>query len=247
MRLSDDRYESDRRKYALALSMIEHGARIQTVTRWTGLSKYRIQTLSQSYESATRTHRNRGDSPHQPAYFCKSLKIERESTALATIALQMQAIPDTTVLDARKSLPGLARGERLMSAFEFYCALLPEPLISLERAVLLIIELAERRTLILDSCESCSDVMVVDRLGRRHRTCSFCRPQPRPSTKPPRLLRQQQFHEGVKHDNHERAREGQGENEAHRKMRSVHQRPEKQAQSEPHQSRSRQSDHDERP
>ena len=33
MRLSDNRYESHRRKYTLALSMIEHGARIRTVTR----------------------------------------------------------------------------------------------------------------------------------------------------------------------------------------------------------------------
>jgi hypothetical protein len=191
MRLSDDRYESDRRKYALALSMVEHGARIQTVTRWTGLSKYRIQTLTRSYESATRTHRKRGDSPHQPAYFCKSLKIERESTALAYIALQMQAIPEAIVPDARKSLPGLARGERLMSAFEVYRALLPEPLISLEHAILLITELAERRTLILERCASCNDLMVVDRLGRRHETCPFCRSQPRSNARPPNLLRQQ--------------------------------------------------------
>ena len=167
MRLSDDRYETDRRKYALALSMIEHGARIRTVTRWTGLSKYRIQTLTQSYESATRTHRNRGDSPHQPAYFSKSLKIASESMALAYIALQMQAIPETVVPDARVSLPGLARGERLVSVFEVYRALLPDPLISLEYAILLITELAQRRTLIFAHCASCNDLMVVDLLGRQ--------------------------------------------------------------------------------
>ena len=46
MRLFDNRYESDLRKYTLALSMIEHGARIRTVTRWTGLSKYCVQNLT---------------------------------------------------------------------------------------------------------------------------------------------------------------------------------------------------------
>ena len=44
-------------------------------------------------------------------------------------------------------LPGITRGERLMGAFEVYRALLPDPLISLEHAILLITELAQRRTL----------------------------------------------------------------------------------------------------
>jgi hypothetical protein len=214
MRLSDDRYESDRRKYTLALSMIEHGARIRTVTQWTGLSKYRVQTLTQSYESTTRAPRKRGESPSQPAYFAKSIRLARESMALAYIALQMQAIPAGVVPDAQVSLPGLARGERLMSAFEVYRALLPDGLISLEYAILLITALAQRRALVLAQCRSCHDVMVVDRLGRRQELCPSCRPTPREtypvgtSDGPLDLLRQQQFHEGVEHDNHESARDG---------------------------------------
>jgi hypothetical protein len=226
MRLSDDRYEADRRKYTLALSMIEHGARIRTVTQWTGLSKYRVQTLTQSYESSTRTRRKRGESPSQPAYFSKSIRLARESTALAYIAVQMQAIPAAVVSDARASLPGLTRGERLMSAFEVYRALLPDALISLEYAILLITELAERRTLALGECRSCHDVMLVDRLGRRQELCPFCRPNPRPSLparlteRPHDLLRQQQFHEGVEHDDHEGTRRGHDENEGDREMAS---------------------------
>src|SRR5579862_8908420 len=155
MRLSDDRYESDRRKYTLALSMIEHGARVRTVTHWTGLSKYRVQTLTHSYESSTRARRKRGESPSQPAYFLKSIALARESMALAYIALQMQVIPSAVMPDARGSLPGLLRGERLVSAFELYRALLPDGLISLEYAILLITELAERSALALGRCESC--------------------------------------------------------------------------------------------
>ena len=181
MRLSDDRYESDRRKYTLALSMIEHGARIRTVTQWTGLSKYRVQTLTHAYESTSRIRRKRGESPSQPAYFVKSITLARESMALAYIALQMQVIPPGVIPDARGSLPGLARGERLMSAFELYRALLPDGLISLEYAILLITELAERRTLALGECRNCHDVMLIDRLGRRQELCPFCRPTPRVS------------------------------------------------------------------
>jgi hypothetical protein len=201
--------------------MIEHGARIGTVTHWTGLSKYRIQTLSQSYESATRTRRKRGESPSQPAYFLKSLTLARESMALTYIALQMHAIPETRVPDARRSLPGIVRGERLMSAFEVYRALLPEGLISLEHAVLLIIELAERRTLILAHCRLCNDVMVTDRLGPRQELCPFCRPH-RKTDHPRRLLRQQPFHQGVEEHNEHGTRHGHQEDDDCREMTSGH-------------------------
>ena len=50
------RYEGERRQYTLALSMVEHGARLRTITQWTGLSKFQIYNLSQTYASATRTH-----------------------------------------------------------------------------------------------------------------------------------------------------------------------------------------------
>ena len=174
MRLSADRYEGERRKYILALSMVEHGARLGTIAQWTGLSKWQVHNLTNSYPSATRSQ-PRGASPCQPAYFSKSLKVARESTAFAYIAFQMQAIPEGEVPDAPHSLPGVARGERFMSAFEVYRALLPNPLISLEYAILLITELAERRTLVLARCSWCPEVIVLDRLGSRDGRCPRCR------------------------------------------------------------------------
>ena len=175
MRLFDDRYEGQRRQFTLALSMVEHGARRGTIKQWTGLSRFQIYNLTRSYASATRTHCKRGTSPSQPAYFSKSLKMARESAAFAYIALEMQAIPEGIVPDAGHSLPSLMRGECLMSAFEVYRALLPDPLITLEHAILLITELAQRDTLILARCRSCPEVMVLDRLGPRHGLCPSCR------------------------------------------------------------------------
>src|ERR1700691_1699723 len=161
MRLFDNRYESHQRKYTLALWMIERGARIRTVTRWTGLSKYCVQNLTRSYGSKTRIPCNRGRSPSKPAYFLKSPDVARESVALAYISLQCKAIPAAMVPDARTSLPGIERGERVMDAFEVYRALVPNARISLEHAILLIIELAERSALMLVRCRNCHDVMVV--------------------------------------------------------------------------------------
>jgi len=228
MRLFDNRYEPHRRKYALALSMIERGARICTVTQWTGLSKYCVQNLTRSYGSKTRIPCNRGRSPSKPAYFLKSLDVARESVALAYIALQYQAIPAGVVPDARTSLPGIERGEHVMDAFEVYRELLPNARISLEHAILLIIELAERSALILARCRSCHDVMVADRLALHQELCPLCRPSPRaslparPTERPRDLLRQQEFHEGVEEDNADSTRDGHDENEADREMARGH-------------------------
>ena len=101
-----------------------------------------------------------------------------------------------------------------MNAFELYRALLPDGLISLEYAILLITELAERRTLALTRCRSCHDVMLIDRLARRQELCPFCRPHPRRislarlSERSHDLLRQQPFHDGIEDDNQACARDG---------------------------------------
>ena len=175
MRISDDRYDRDLRRYNLAWRMIQHEARTTTIVLWTGLSKYRIQTLFRTYQKTGASTRHRGVSPFQPAYFSRSLTLECESSALTYVALQMDIIPAEILPDAPLMLPGLARGERLVNALELYRALVPHSKISLEHAVLLMTELAHRRTLSLGHCELCNGLMVVDRLGVRHTQCAFCR------------------------------------------------------------------------
>jgi hypothetical protein len=175
MRISDDRYDRDLRRYNLAWRMIQHEARTTTIVTWTGLSKYRVQTLFRAYQKTGESARHRGASPFQPAYFSRSLSHECESSALTYVALQMDIIPTVILPDAPLSLPGLARGERLVNAFELYRTLVPHSKISLEHAALLMIELAHRRTLSLGHCERCDGLMVVDRLAVRHAHCAFCR------------------------------------------------------------------------
>ena len=85
MRLFDNRYESHLRKYTLALSMIEHGARICTVTQWTGLSKYCVQNLTKSYGSKTRIKCKRGDPRHSPRTFPNPLRSRAKAWRLRTL------------------------------------------------------------------------------------------------------------------------------------------------------------------
>jgi len=185
MPASDNRYEREGREHDLAVWMIAQDARTHTITRWTNLGRHRVQALSRCYQNtAPGDHRRRGVSPFQAAYFAKSLKLEAESLAFAFFAYELQVIPYAVQSDARHSLPGLGRGERLRVAYDLYRRLVTGAHISLERAIVLVIELAERRNLSLRRCRICKDVMIIDRLGPPHDRCPFCRSDRQPRHAP---------------------------------------------------------------
>jgi Flagellar transcriptional activator (FlhC) len=175
MRTSENRYAKDQRRRELAALMIANEARTQTIVDWTGLSRYQIQTMFREYDEFSGHPRHRGVSPFQPAFFSKSLQHECESAALAAVELEMSIILPSPTLSAAKSLPGLARGERLLNAFGLFRVLVPDARISLEHAVLLASELTIARTLTLRRCAQCDGLMVVDLLGPVHADCAFCR------------------------------------------------------------------------
>src|SRR5262249_50805077 len=87
MRISDDRYSRERARMELALRFLHHEARTQTIRTWTGLSDDRIRKLYRSYMSQARRHlpRHRGKSPHQVAYFTRSLRLQEETAYLASV------------------------------------------------------------------------------------------------------------------------------------------------------------------
>jgi len=173
LRISDERYARDMRRYDLARRMIEHEARTTTITAWTGLTRYRVQNLFRQDGLGANT-RHRGLSPFQPRFFVRSAEIECESAALAAIELQMQIIETT----GAKWLPTLAVGERLVAAFEMYCSLVPSPRISLEHAFLLAKELTLGTSLKLNRCTACRGLMIVDVFAPFHERCAFCRRSP---------------------------------------------------------------------
>ena len=78
MRISEDRYDRDRQRLELALRFLTHEARTQTIRAWTGLTDDRIRKLYRSHlgRAACYVPRHRGQSPHQSAYFMRSLRIQ---------------------------------------------------------------------------------------------------------------------------------------------------------------------------
>jgi len=176
MRVSDHRYDQDRRKHNLAMWMISQGARTRTVTEWTGLSRYRVQKLARRYAGARpEDHRRRGISPFHPGYFGRSRSLEAESLAFALMAAEMDVLPHEVLPEARRTLPELDRGERLRRAYEWHRAIVPEAKISLEHAILFLIELGQGIHWVLRRCMTCPDMMVVARVGTSRDQCPFCR------------------------------------------------------------------------
>jgi hypothetical protein len=188
MRISDDRYHRERLRMELALRFLRHEARTQTIRAWTGLSDDRIRKLYRSYMSHARRYlpRHRGKSPHQIAYFSRSLRLQEETAVLASVlsvgATRVSAAgePALATADAAGALPGLTRGELLCQAFEAFRLLLPSAQISFEHAVFLATALARGDQLRLGGCADCGSLMVTERFAPRAARCHHCAGPPHP-------------------------------------------------------------------
>jgi recombinational DNA repair protein (RecF pathway) len=178
MRISDDRYSRERLSLELALRFLRHEARTQTIRAWTGLSDDRIRKLYRSYMNQAPRYlpRHRGKSPHQVAYFTRSLRVQQETAVLASLLSLLGVVPaqQTMVADTTHPLPSVARGELLCQAFEAYRALIPSSQISFEHAVFLATALTRGDQLRLGGCADCGSLVVMERFPVRDKRCHHC-------------------------------------------------------------------------
>jgi len=176
MRISDDRYSRERLNLDLALRFLCHEARTQTIRNWTGVTDDRVRNLYRSYLSCGGhfVPRHRGKSPHQIAYFMRSVRIQWETAQLASLLSLANVLPVLPSPHAAASLPTVARGEKLCYAFETYRTTIPTAQISFEHAVFLATELARGDQLRLGSCRECGGLLVIERFSVRGRRCQCC-------------------------------------------------------------------------
>ena len=176
MRISDDRYHRERVRMELALRFLRHEARTQTIRAWTGLSDDRIRKLYRSYlgDESRELPRHRGKSPHQIAYFSRSLRLQEDTLALATALWLLGVLVRPELTEAPGSAAGLARGALLCTAFEAYRLSRPGALISFEHTVFLANSLTRGEQLRVGWCAGCSALMVTEPFGLRVRRCLHC-------------------------------------------------------------------------
>jgi hypothetical protein len=195
MRIHDDRYVRERRKFEVALRFIRHEARTRTVRVWTGLSDDRIRKLYRSYiqESsssqprASMPVRHRGKSPRQPAFFTHSARARHESSSFASLCRLTGALPrggSALTPELRRDPAGLARGELLCEAYEIYCARFTAPILSFEHAEFLLRAICRGDELVIGGCRDCSAALVTDRWSMRPPRCIVCAPPAQPPAMP---------------------------------------------------------------
>lgn len=176
MRRYDDRYTQDRRRHALALRLIGHEVRTQTISRMTGLGDKRIRALYRTYyrDASEQTRRHRGPAPQRPNRLLESASLRSEAAAVGGLLMLLDLTTRKSQLQSQLTT-GLAAGERLCRAFELYHALVPQPQIDLEHMILLAASLSRADAIAIGQCEHCSAAILIDlgEVGRR--VCAHCR------------------------------------------------------------------------
>jgi Flagellar transcriptional activator (FlhC) len=172
-RAMQDRIGRELRRYQLAMRMVAHQARTQTICDFTGLTRERTKTLRREWNVSS-DERRRGPSPTSLSVFFRSSRWRSEASSIAVFCRVLDAVPAERMPDAARRLPSLDRGERLCDVFEAYRTYFPKSAISFEQIVLLATALAQGEVVQLECCTSCSGTILVDRLAASPHQCSQC-------------------------------------------------------------------------
>ena len=179
MRLTDDRYASERGQFELALRMIRHEARTHTIHQCTGLSDDRIRKIYTTYfrnSGAGNVRRHRGKSPRQVAQFVKNPVNQLEAGTLVALfcAGDLLRLDDNFRLTARWPRPDVEYGHRVCRAYENYCLLHRSARHSFEWAWNLLQTVSRNDELYLALCSHCGTRYVQDAYALDHQTCPAC-------------------------------------------------------------------------
>ncbi len=179
MRLTDNRYASERSQFELALRMIHHEARTRTIKECTGLSDDRIRKIYTTYFRDTgegRVKRRRGKSPQQVGPFVKHPLNRLEATTLIALfcASLLLRIDTANRVHACWPRPDVEYGHRVCRAFETYLLLHPRPKLNFEWAWSLLQNISKTDELLLATCTGCRTRYVQDAYALDHRICPGC-------------------------------------------------------------------------
>lgn len=179
MRLTDNRYASERSQFELALRMIGHEARTRTIRDCTGLSDDRIRKIYTTYfrdSGNVSVRRRRGKSPQQIGPFVKNPLNQLEATTLVALFCTglLLRVDAGNRFHACWPRPDVEYGHRMCRAFETYLLLHPQPKLSFEWAWSLLQNVSRNDELYLASCGRCSTSYVQDAYALDQQICPAC-------------------------------------------------------------------------
>ena len=179
MRLTDNRYASEKRQFELALRMIAHEARTRTIRECTGLSDDRIRKVYTTYfrnDGKPAVRRRRGKSPQQIGLFVKNPQNQLESTTLVALfcASLLLRVETNNKVRACWPRPDVEYGHRVCRAFETYLLLHPRPALNFEWTWNLLRSIGTNDELYLAQCRECRARYVQDAYAVDRRRCPSC-------------------------------------------------------------------------
>lgn len=179
MRLTDDRYASERSQFELAIRMIRHEARTRTIRECTGLSDDRIRKLYTTYfrnTGVTNVRRRRGKSPRQVTRFVKNPQNQLQATTLVALYCSglLLRVDDRNRVSPCWPRPDVEFGHRVCRAYETYLLLHDDAQLSFEWAWSLLQNISYNDELYLAVCRNCLSRYVQDAYALDHKTCPSC-------------------------------------------------------------------------
>lgn len=177
MRISEHRYNRDRRIIDVAARLIDFEARTSTIHDLTGLSGDRIRKLSKECGvdgKSTSKQRHRGASPSSVSILLAKPRLKNEADALFSLCRLMGVSPGSGPEHSERRLPDVSRAERLCDAFWTFRYLLPQTSISFEHMLLMLSEAAKDGELVGTHCTDCNALFVVDALSLYDAVCPHC-------------------------------------------------------------------------
>jgi hypothetical protein len=164
---NDDSFIRELRCFELARRLIFHEVRTQTISKLTGLSRNRLETLRRRL-MVSEAARRRGPPPRSLDVFLRTARGRTEAAALAALFPLFKtpaSIRASTLLDD---------GEQACEIYDAYLAYHPQSNVRFEELLLLKRSLAKGELVELGLCQVCQGLMIYNRIDPSRRTCSHC-------------------------------------------------------------------------
>jgi hypothetical protein len=174
--VTDDRLGGYFRRYQLAIRLMSHGARTQTVIAWTDLTRDQLVTQRRRWGFGKEI-RQRGPAPSAFHVFFKSRRHRSEAALFASICHIVGAITAQLENEPPRFRPCLENGELLCDALEAFREWAPNAELDFEHALQLAAGVVHAEHVTLGWCSDCRSATLFEGSRRVYANCGHCLPE----------------------------------------------------------------------
>lgn len=171
--VTDDRLGGYFRRYQLAIRMMSHGARTQTVMAYSKLTRDQLVTQRRRWGFAPEI-RPKGPAPSAFHVFFKSRRTASEAALFASLCHIVGAVTAELGHQPAHIRPCLESGELFCDALEAFREWVPEAELDFERALQLATGVVYAEAVTLGWCSDCRCAMLFEGCRRSYANCGHC-------------------------------------------------------------------------